>query len=86
MFYTKIAKFISAIILLLGIFRIAMGIVVVTSETPKLAAARYLGSGTSGEAIDKGFLYIFIAITLGVLVEISITLQKKNDKNFKVEK
>ena len=82
MFYTKIAKVISVIILFLGIARISMGIIVITSETPKLAAARYLGSGTSGEAIDKGLLYILIAITLAVLVEISVAVHKNTlDKN-----
>ena len=85
MFYTKIARVISAIILFLGISRILMGIFVITSETPKLAAARLLGTHTSGEAIDKGFLYILIAVTLGVLVEISISVQKKSQENSKVD-
>jgi len=76
MFYTKIAKIISAIILFIGITRVAMGFFVAGTDNPQLAAIRYLGNYTSGEAIDKGFLYIFIAIALGVLVEISVNIQK----------
>ena len=63
--------------LFMGITQIILGVVVINAENPKLAAARYLGSHTSGEAIDKGFLYIFIAISLGVLTEISINLYQK---------
>ena len=77
MFYTKFAKIISAIMLFMGIARIILGFVVANAEDPKLAAARYLGSHASGEAIDKGFLYIFIATSLGVLAEISTNLYQK---------
>ena len=90
MFYTKFAKIISAIILFMGITRIILGFVVINAEDPKLAAARYLGNHTSGEAIDKGFLYLFIAISLGVLAEISTNLyqkvQEKSKANEKVDK
>jgi len=85
MFYTKTAKIISAILLFLGITRVLMGIFVATSENPKFLAAQYLGNHTSGEAIDKGFLYIFIAVSLGVLVEISITLQNQHKEESKTE-
>ncbi|MCB4761966.1 MAG: hypothetical protein LGB78_09875 [Sulfurovum sp.] len=83
MFYTKTAKIISAIILFMGITRVAMGFLVANSGNPKLAATEFLGNHTSGEAIDKGFLYIFIAIVLGVLVEISINIQKRNSEKSK---
>ena len=86
MLYTRMAQLMLVIILLLGIMKISLGLIVATSENPKLAAARFLGSRTSGEMIDKGLLYIFIAITLGVLVEISINIKKNNDKNSKKEK
>ena len=56
------------------------------SDDPKLAAARYLGHRTSGEAIDQGFFYILIAITLGVLVEISMSLHKRTLKDSKEDK
>jgi len=78
MFYTKFAKIISAIILFMGITQIIMGFIVANAEDPKLVAARYLGNHTSGEAIDKGFLYIFIAISLGVLSEIITHLKPKS--------
>jgi len=54
-----------------------MGFIVANAEDPKLVATRYLGNHTSGEAIDKGFLYISIAISLGVLSEISTYLKPK---------
>jgi len=80
MFYTKIAKFISAIILFLGMSRVLMGILVVTSENTKLAL-QYFGNKTSGEAIDQGFLFIFIAIILGLLTEISVNLHNNHKDN-----
>jgi len=55
-----------------------MGFIIANAEDPKLVAARYLGNHTSGETIDKGFLYIFIAISLGVLSEISTHLKPKS--------
>jgi hypothetical protein len=40
MFYTKAAKFISAILLFLGITRVAMGILIASTDNPKLAVAQ----------------------------------------------
>jgi len=85
MFYTKIAKIISALLFFIGISRVLMGVFVLTSENPKLQAAKYLGRHTSGEAIDKGLFYIFIAVSLGVLVEISVTLHNASKKDSKTE-
>ena len=78
MFYTKFAKIISGIILFLGLARVAMGILVASTDNPKLAAAQYLGNHTSGEAIDKGLLYVLIAVSLGVLVEISMNIHNRS--------
>ena len=85
MFYTKFAKIISIIMLFVGITKIAMGFFVASTDNPKLAAARYLGNHTSGETIDKGFLYVFIAVSLGVLVEISINIQKRGQAKSKTD-
>ena len=44
----------------------------------KFRSLRYPGSHTSGEAIDRGLTYILIAIILGVITEISISVHKKS--------
>jgi len=80
MFYTNLARIASAIILFLGSTRVLTGFIVAGSDNPQLGAELFLGRHTSGEAIDQGFLYILIAITLGVLVEISMVLHKKPQK------
>lgn len=85
MFYTKFAKIISALMLFIGIIGVTIGLIVASSDSPKLAAARYLGNHTSGEAIDKGLLYIFIAISLGVLAEISTNIYKQNQSTSAIE-
>jgi hypothetical protein len=59
-----------------------MGLTVATGLTPEPTPGYYLGSKTSGQAIDRGIYYILFAIAVGVLSEISQSLSR-NERNNK---
>ena len=75
MMFTRLGTIIAYIGLGLGILRVAMGffIAAMFDDAASYAAAsrRYLGSASTGEAIDSGVFYIVVSIALGVLCEIS---------------
>jgi hypothetical protein len=73
MFFTKIGRIVAWIGFIGGTLRISMGILVAqfTAPDPVTAARRYLGTQTTGEAIDQGLIVLVIAIGLGILTEIS---------------
>ncbi|MEP3671586.1 MAG: hypothetical protein ABJM86_01415 [Hyphomicrobiales bacterium] len=75
MFFVKLGKFAAWAILVVGILKFATGFIIATiSDTPETRIAiskRYLGSQTTGEAIDQGLMIILIAIVLGLLVKIA---------------
>ena len=78
MFFTRLATVAAWIALVAGMFDFGLGWVVDLNRTnPNFDAARYLGSRTSGEAIDQGVLAITIGIVLGVLVEIHRSIRRK---------
>ena len=65
-----------------GGLRIGVGFFVASIDDPAArasAAARYLGSGTSGEAIDQGIMVFLFGLVLGILVKIgrSVSSQKE---------
>lgn len=74
MLFTTLGRIVATLTLLLGIMRVALGFVVAWSADPAAAGARYLGSSTSGEAIDRGLMTILVALALGVLTDISRNL------------
>ena len=80
MLFTKLGRFAAWIMLLLGSSRLIMGFLVAWQfddvESRAAATRRYIGSGTSGEAIEQGFIVILIAIAVGILVEISSNLNR----------
>ena len=66
--------FVAWAMVLLGLMRTFMGLyVAVNFEGAELAAAtrRYIGSGTTGEAMDNGIMIFIAGIVLGLLVEIA---------------
>ncbi len=78
-FFTKLARIIAVIMLFACTFRLVLGFYVASIDDPverAAVAARYLGRFTSGEAIDRGFYGLILAVALGVLVEISSSLRK----------
>lgn len=80
MFFTRIGKVIAHLMFWLATLRVATGFLVAfsteTMDDNRLAARRYLGAATSGEAIDEGMTSILLAVALGVLCEISSKRKK----------
>ncbi len=77
MFFTRLARIVAFIALVLGAGRIATAIAIANGALGPEALARYLpGSTSPGEAIDKGAYAVILAIALGTLTEISARLQK----------
>lgn len=72
--FTKTARIIAWCVTILGILRVAMGVLVINSEPSTVAAARFLGSKTTGEAIDQGLYWFACGILIGVLTEISYSV------------
>jgi len=75
MFFTKTARIIAFLVFGLAVLRVAIALIVAFGTdtlADNQAAARYfLGAANTGEVIDGAMLYIFVAVTLGVLSEIS---------------
>lgn len=75
MFFTSVGRVLAFITVAFGGMRLVAGVVVAINGTPE-AAARYLGSATSGAAIDQGIMTIGIGIALGILTDISRSLKR----------
>lgn len=75
MFFTKIGKLIAHFAFWLGVIRVAIGFFIAFGsenlEQNAFFAQRYLSASTTGRAINEGMLGILIAVSLGVLCEIS---------------
>jgi hypothetical protein len=74
--YTKSGRVVAGILLVIGISSVAIGLGVAAGIIVEPEPGRYLVSKTSGEAIDRGLYYVFIAICLGVLTDISKSVTK----------
>lgn len=78
MFFTKLGTVAAWLLLIAGAIRIATGMLVaVNLDTPGFDPTRYLGSKSSGWAIDRGTLYILGAAVLGMLTEISRSVRQR---------
>ena len=79
MFYTRLGKIIAGIGLVLGSLRVALGLrgAYVTDDPASNAAfaREYLAARNTDEAINEGMTYIHVAVTLGVLCEISARIR-----------
>ena len=73
--FLKLGRFISWALIILGSARAFVGFYVAYFfEDPaayEWATARYLGSSTSGEAIDRGLIMIALGVFFGLLVRIA---------------
>jgi len=79
MFFTKLARIIAILALAFGIARVSIGFYVAfiePKEAREAAGARYIGSKSSGEAIDQGIYIILFAVALGKLAE---SVRKRTD-------
>jgi hypothetical protein len=76
MFFTTVGRVVAWLALIFGTARIAMAVLVVQSGDSSLVP-RYLGSGTTGQAIDQGVYVLIFGIVIGVLTDVSRSLAGK---------
>ncbi len=76
MFFTKAGRVVAWLAIILGGMRIALALVVLQSGDPSLVP-RYLGSGTTGQAIDQGLYTLLFGIVVGVLTDISRSVARE---------
>ena len=80
MFFTRLGRVIAWIVLLMGVARASTGFYVASLDNALVrvkATADYLGSGTSGQAVDKGLMAILVAIALGIQAEIGTAIHRR---------
>ena len=80
MTFTKIGSLLSRIIFGLAIFRLVSAVAVLSIfGNEREAVALYLGSSrNTGEIIDQAFIWLMIAVALGILVNISNAVTTNN--------
>ena len=75
MIFVKLGNLLAWTLLILGIVRAGIGWFVAftfTDPTEFAAAqARYIGSGTTGQAVEQGLMWAAIGIVIGLLVRIA---------------
>lgn len=77
-----LGNIVARLALVLGLLRAGMGLFVALIDDPAsraAAASRYLGSVTSGEAIDQGIKVFLFGLVLGILVKIGRSLSEKKE-------
>lgn len=70
--------------LVFGLLRLGVGFFVASFDDPMAraeAAAQYLGSSTSGEAMDQGIMVAVFGIVLGVMVKIGRAVSNPRNSN-----
>lgn len=75
MLFTKVGRVFAAVAVFFGCWRIAMGLAAGFTNNQALIT-RYVGSGTSGEVVDSGFMLLAAGVAFGVLTDISRSLRK----------
>ena len=79
MFYTKIGRGIAILAIIFGVLRVALGFAIATGVMIEPTPGRYLGTSSSGEAIDQGLYVVLFGIILGILTDISRSLAKRQE-------
>ena len=78
MFFTRFGAVIAWILVGLGSLRTGLGFYLAFTAQDNGAAARtYLAAKNTGEAINEGLLAIFAGVVVGILVEISNSLDEE---------
>ena len=89
MFFTRVGQVVAWLTFVLGTFQVFLGFVgaatVDTVQGRAEFARRYLGSNTTGSAIDNGQMLLVVGIALGILVEISLHIAKDDVGSDKTE-
>ena len=81
MLFTRLGWIAAWILLVSGVASFAIGLIVASiadEQQRALATQRYLGTGTSGDAIEQGLLGVGLAIALGMLCEISRNISSRS--------
>lgn len=74
MFFIWAGTFLAWAMVILGAFRVSLGLFVAIGfdgEQMLAASRRYLGAANSGEVIDQGIITLAAGIVVGLLVEIA---------------
>ncbi|MDH4983776.1 hypothetical protein [Hyphomicrobium sp. D-2] len=77
MFFTHLCRVIAAVGLFFGTVRVGFGIAGATGVLNPEALDRYTGELSSGAVLDSGLLVVFVAVLVGTLAEISLTLRRR---------
>jgi len=83
MSFTKLGRALAVLAILFGVLRIAMAVMVLFSGDPVGAASAFLGSKSTGQAIDQGIYTIVFGILVGVLTDISRSLISLRDASLR---
>ena len=81
MAFTTLGRIVAVLAFTFGILTIFMGFELATSDLPEEQLRQYLGNKTTGQAIDRGVLYIIFSIVLGVLTDISKSVANSNKRD-----
>lgn len=72
--FAKLAHAIAVLALVFGLFRLGIGVFVVSiepQEAREAARIAYIGRKTTGQAIDQGLYTVLFAVVLGTLASIA---------------
>lgn len=76
MFFTKLGMGVAWLAFIVGALRLGIAFEAGRHDNYAELARRYFGSKTLGEVIDQSFLVMLFGIALGVVAEISRSLNK----------
>ncbi|HWJ89037.1 MAG TPA: hypothetical protein VNS12_13290 [Pelagibacterium sp.] len=77
--FLRLGSLIAWLALILGTLRVGIGFFVASiddAESRAAMASRYLGSASSGEAIDQGLVAVVFGVVLGILVKIGRSVSR----------
>ncbi len=77
MLFTRIGRVVSYLLLVASVLRIAQGILIGSEMLGpwREVLPRYSSKATPGEIVDQGIYLLFLAIVLGVIVEIGYAIR-----------
>jgi len=73
-------RIISWALIIMGGMRVGMGILVAQAYEDRAELAQYFGIATSGEAIDKGLMWIATGVAFGLLALIASNSSEKSTR------
>ncbi|MEI4235083.1 hypothetical protein [Roseovarius sp. D22-M7] len=84
MFAFKLGKWVGILAVILGLLRVAMGLFIAFGtedlEAMELASRTFLGTKTSGEAVDQGTMAFVVGLVIWMIAEIGQRLEDSDDR------